>query len=279
MTLEININSRPLSPARTGLSCHYNAMPGTKRTFAGRAVPKGYQAKRRRMVAGVMPRRAARASIAAILKSQGRKGEVKSIDGVGGNTNALTSGLNATGLVRAINLVAVGSSFFNRIGRKVEMKSLHLTGSIVPTGNAATADYGRILVVYDRQTNGALPVISDILQGTDCLGASATSNFSNVNLNNRERFLILADHRIFLPGVLATGINAAYTDSAQPVANNVNRFIKLKGLLTHYKADSATPVIGDIATGALYLVTLAGNAAGSDGWVGELNTRLRFDDT
>ena len=81
--------------------------------------------------------------------------ELKCVDTTNGNGSGVVLSLNTTPLVTPLNLVQSGAGFYNRIGRRIEMKSLHLTGLIHSTGKQADQDYCRLLVVYDRQTNGA----------------------------------------------------------------------------------------------------------------------------
>jgi len=52
----------------------------------------------------------------------------------------------------------------------------------------------------------------------------------------------------------------------------------LGGELTQYKADSAPAVIGDIATGGLFMLVLGNQAAGAEGYSVLGKTRLRFND-
>ena len=73
-------------------------------------------------------------------------------------------------------------------------------------------------MVYDRQTNGALPAASDILKDYDQSGSSSTGVFSGINPDSRERFVILADYRLAMPGTsdIAPGISANH--AVDPVA-------------------------------------------------------------
>lgn len=218
-------------------------------------------------------------------------GEVKALDI--SNLTAAPGGaalnFNATGSIIPLNLVQAGSSFFNRIGRKIEMKSIDLTMQANPltVTRAAGADYVRVAVVYDRQTNGAIPSLQDIFQNTEQSGTNTTSSLAGVNLNNRDRFSIIIDKRIQLPAVTLTAgvptnvwpnsFGAATGDSVGVGA--MREFRALKGLLTHYKADSNPAVIGDISTGALYLITFATETAGTEGFFGaDWNVRLRYTD-
>lgn len=201
--------------------------------------------------------------------------EVKSVD----LANAVYT-LNTTALITPINLVRAGSSYFNRIGRRIEMKSCHLKFMLRPKQTIASTDYGRVMLVYDSQTNGAAPAISDVIQDTDQAGTNATSAFSATNLNNRDRFKVLADFRLPLPSITVTAgvqTNIGIIDPIEPMVD-LERFVKLRGLPTLYKADSSPAVIGDIATGGLYLITYGGTAAASEGWEIVGTIRLRYKD-
>lgn len=155
-----------------------------------------------------------------------------------------------------------------------------MKGLIQPLRTAAFSDYVRILVIYDRQTNGALPAIADILQTTSQTGANTNSVFSDINLNNRDRFMILRDMRVVLPSLTVTAGVVTNPGFVDPVTGTffVKEYIKLKGLITQYRADSSAAVIGDIASGGLFLVTFGQTAAGMEGFNSFLETRLRYGD-
>lgn len=202
--------------------------------------------------------------------------EVKALD-----VPVTTYAINQTAVITSINLVRIGSTFCNRIGRRIEMASLRLTGFINALRTTNDEDYARIMLIYDRQTNGAVPAIADILQTTDQAAANTTTAQSGLNLNNRDRFVVLRDMRILLPAVtVASGVITApgIVDPIKP-QNNIDMFVKLKGLVTQFKADSAPAVIGDIASGGLFLVTYGSAfAAGSEGFNLTAEMRLRFTD-
>lgn len=207
---------------------------------------------------------------------RGQQGpELKSLD-----LPAASYALNTTAVITPLNLIRVGSTFCNRIGRKIEMQSLRVAGRLDTLRTVADEEYTRILIVYDRQANGALPAIADILQTTDQATANTTTSFSGVNLNNRDRFVILRDERIVTPSATVTAGVITNLGVVDPVhrLTNFDWYIKMKGLLTQYKADSAPAVIGDIATGSLLLVTFGATAAGSEGWAVALESRLRYLD-
>lgn len=186
--------------------------------------------------------------------------------------------LNQTAVITPLNLMRAGSSFNNRIGRRIEMKSVRITGRLEAVRTCPVEDYIRIMIVYDRQTNGGIPALADIVQDVLEDATTVSSVYSGSALNNRDRFVILRDKRIPVPSLTWTAgviTNPGFDNSTE---FGIDMFVKLKGLLTQYRADSAPGVIGDIATGSLLLVTFGGQIAGSEGWRASLTSRLRFND-
>jgi len=191
-------------------------------------------------------------------------------------------GLSSTAVFTPINLIRTGSTFTNRIGRKIEMKSIRINGFLDVIRASLDKDYVRVMIVYDRQPTGALPAISDLLQDSDQATANTTNSVSAPNVNNVDRFHVLRDYRITPPVVSAFTSAGSYTiqNDIDPLcpAFKFDCYMKLKGLSTQYKADSSPSVIGDIATGTLYLVTYGLIASGSEAFQLVANVRLRFED-
>nr|WAE42210.1 MAG: capsid protein [Cressdnaviricota sp.] len=210
-----------------------------------------------------------------------RGGELKSVDFPVASAPA-TATLNATLYVQALNVIQVGSAFYNRIGNDIEMKSLHLIGQIAISGNVTgpTQEYIRIMIIYDRQPNGNYPAIADVLTNYDNAGTTTSNSYCHLNPNNADRFKILMDNRIDIPyNSGAADFNQAaeifdYTKNEV----NINRFIPLRGLLTKYKASSSPAVIGDQATGALLLFCLGSVASGAEGYNFKYTSRIRYRD-
>lgn len=205
-----------------------------------------------------------------------RSGEVNALD-----LPYASYGLSSTAVITCLNLIRVGSTYVNRTGRRVEMKSIRVRGNIDTLRTSIAEDMVRIMVVYDRQTNGAFPTIQDILASTDQAAANTTTSYSNANLNNRDRFQILRDWWTMLPPLTLTVGQVStpgFTDPVRPTFV-VDFYVKLKGLIAQFKADSSPAVIGDIATGGLFLVTYGNVVFNSEGYTSYLETRLRFTDT
>ena len=130
--------------------------------------------------------------------------------------------------INCLNDVAQGTTAITRIGRKILMKSVLVQGLLATnTGNSA-----RVLIVYDRQPNGALPAATDVLTSNTIMAAQ--------NLDNRDRFLILAD---IMPYDQVENIS-------NPSANSgfgYKRYIKCN-LETIYSGNAGT--IADIMSGS-----------------------------
>ena len=134
--------------------------------------------------------------------------------------------------ISVLNDVAQGSSAITRIGRKILMKSILVQGSLT-NSNA----FGRILIVYDRQPNGALPAATDVLTSNTMMAVQ--------NLDNRDRFIILADIFPYAQDEsLAGEINGA------PMC--YKRYIKCN-LETVYGGNAGT--IADINSGSIIMMT------------------------
>lgn len=171
--------------------------------------------------------------------------------------------LNTTGSITLVNVVPQGASYSERIGKKIALKSLQVRGSI-ESDSTTTVTSGGYMIVYDRHPTGSLPAITDILESI------TTTAFNNTQ--NEGRFKIVARNIVPL-----TGNN---TTAGQVNSNSnyyVDQYIKLKGLPTVYKA-AGTGAIGDVETGALYIVTLGDRAAGTSDGIMRAEVRLRFYD-
>lgn len=216
-------------------------------------------------------------------------GEIKSLDTVN-PTSTSASGyilfpFNTTPNITVLNNITIGSSMWNRQGRKVTMKSLRIRGAIAATTNGAAGvnpQFCRLIVVYDKQTNGAVPVYGDVFrdQLSSAADVNATIFLSGINLNNRDRFEVIIDDQWCLAST-ATGGAPAIVESGMTDGNvygHKDYYRPLNNREEHFKADSSPGVIGDIATGSLILITVGSVASGSDGWGYYLGCRLRFSD-
>ncbi len=120
-----------------------------------------------------------------------------------------------TGLQKvALCQVAQGDQENQRIGRKIMVSACYFRGRVrikstaVPTD---TSEYVRLLLVEDKQTNGAIFLTNDLFDTT--APASAKNVFAFNNLSNKDRFKVHYDQQ-FCVSTMGGGI-AASTSSAE----------------------------------------------------------------
>lgn len=181
------------------------------------------------------------------------------------------------------NLVAQGLDYNQRIGRKMVMKHITLTGiltaNIGQVGAAATnpAELCRIIVFIDKQPNGAAAIETDLLAP---LPTYATS-YSQHNLNNRDRFIVLRDiYRTvhawsdpYTAGAAGRALYAAGGETSFTIREEINL-----GFPTIWSG--TTGVVANVESGAL-LVMVIGSIAGVAGTSSNAfygNCRLRYQD-
>lgn len=182
----------------------------------------------------------------AFQKSSGI--ERKNID----DSSAKWTTLVSTWTINCLNDVVQGNSATTRVGRKILMKSILVQGALTISNG-----FARVLIVYDRQTNGAAIAATDVLTSNTIMGIQ--------NLDNRDRFIILADIFPFSQdenlGAVIAGVPCSY-----------KRYIKCN-LETIYGGNAGT--FADINSGAIWMMTNCngGTVSGETGI-----QRIRFVD-
>jgi hypothetical protein len=94
-------------------------------------------------------------------------------------------------IVSLIDGLAVGTDWSARIGRRITIRSLNLRYNIYGAATPPQDTSVRILLIYDKQCNGALPAMTDILVTNASSGFVDTC--SQLQMNNRDRFVIIRD--------------------------------------------------------------------------------------
>lgn len=151
--------------------------------------------------------------------------ELKNYD-VSGSCGILVT--NGWSELDCINIIPNGSSATTRVGRKVVLKSL-LVRWVAAT---STPDVPiRVLVIYDKNPDGSLPLIADVL--------SFDSFNAPMNLGNTDRFVILSDE--ITPTITGT-----------PGTQKCGKLYKKLNLPEMFL--SSTGVVADISTGAIYIM-------------------------
>ncbi|ALE29639.1 coat protein [Lake Sarah-associated circular virus-17] len=211
--------------------------------------------------------------------------ELKQVDVVnpsGGATQAVFP-LNSTPSIIPVNLITTGSSAWNRIGRKVNLHSCQIQGffqvNLTTDHDSNVPSWARIMLVYDRQPNGATPNINDILlsQVNSATDSNVSTPFSATNMNNRDRFEIIRDKRFCL-GSIPLANDGQYAVGGFENSFSVNMYVRLANRETCFKADSSPGVIGDIATGSLLFITFGNVISAENPFDFAGTVRVRYAD-
>jgi len=167
--------------------------------------------------------------------------------------------MDTTGAVTLVATIAQGTGVTQRVGKKCVYKSFQMRGYI-SNNSASTVNDVAWMLVYDKRPTGALPSVTDIL-------VTANSRAFNNDVNS-NRFRILRRWDAELIGNSATPIDATF--------KSVDEYVKCK-LPIEFNA-AGTGAIGDISLGAVYLVTVGSNVAGTTAAALIAGIRTRFVD-
>lgn len=249
-----------------------------KRQRAASAKANAPYKKPRRVGAYAAPAAARPGVLRRTQPSYSNKLELKGVDG----TIDLASGsiLNTTNTnagIATINCVQPGTGSFNRVGRKIRMKSLRVRGVLNYFQSNVPATYVnglfRMTVVYDKQPNGNTPSFDAIFGNTTQAGAESSIIIDGLRYDNTSRFQVLKDITI------CSDVQAVSAAIPQEQTWHFDEFIKLKGLETVYSGQSNPCTIADIASGALFIVIRADtNTAGAVFTITNSTVRLRYYD-
>lgn len=170
--------------------------------------------------------------------------------------------MGTTGNVNLINQITTGDNDYHRNGSTITMAGVTLRGYYVGGTTQTTPSIGRILIVYDKQPRGAMPVIADMLQG-----ASPTHQ---INGDHSDRFLILFDKLYSCTG-------EGDTLSGGHPAGTVQEYVRVnqKAIWESTNGDGA---IADFIRGALYIVVVGAGVDDTTSARFNLSTRVHFVD-
>jgi len=207
-----------------------------------------------RVIGGKVLKYRATAPVAGSSRSRlSYTGELKNVDFVGGT--AVSAGITVAQLEGCINAIGPGAGTNQRIGRRVTMKSLWVRWNYTMQAATQGSSPFRILIVYDKQNNGAAT------QPTALTVLSDNSIDGFKELGNEKRFTTLMDEYISPIG------------TAGPQSVIGQRFIKLNHEVEFSGTGSTSQ---SIATGAVWVyVWQNGNLTGT-GPLQDLRFRIRY---
>jgi len=157
---------------------------------------------------------------------------------------------SAASLLTLLNGLVSGTGATQRVGRKITIKSIQVTGYVGITGD----EINRFALVVDTQANATAPAITDIY--------TASSPSALREINNMPRFKVLWD---------SGPIGQVLTSDSEICTFDVYKRVNVG---VQYNA-GVVGDITDIQTNSLYFVHRNTGASVSSG---RLDVRIRYDD-
>lgn len=203
--------------------------------------------------------------------------ELKSLDTALPNAFVVNTPVFGTNDFYCLNLLQLGSGFYNRIGNKINMKSLMLRLRIQVSGAVSSnTTLLRFMLIYDKNNNGNPPSLNEIISNYNQNGAEDNSLLSGLNLTYRDRFEILMDYMVNLPPVTVGGNLVLLGGTSEKFY--INKYIRLKDRPAIYKGNDTPATIANITSGALYLLPLSQYSGTDCPYTIIGSTRLRYVD-
>lgn len=180
--------------------------------------------------------------------------------------------------------IASGAGSYQRIGRRINLKSVHCRLTFELNDEAANAlgpiTY-RAFIVYDKQANGSAFSISDFLAATPKTGVNNIAiplrHILPMNLDGRDRYEIIMDKMGSLSGVITTAGTGTGTSVVPGQDSDVliEEFRKLKRREVQYKFDALNDGGANVQSGSLVFFVVA-SKEGAFSY--DANLRLRYYD-
>ncbi len=167
-----------------------------------------------------------------------------------------------------VNLIAQGITESTRVGRVAFVKSFFLREQFTLTEGVlqnASVDYVRTIVVLDKQCNGALPAVTDVLT------VPTIKFFGFNNLANKNRFKILHD-KMTKVSIPAAGGNGTAIETCR--GHSVRTWYKKFKKPVPIEFSDVTGAITEVRSNNLFILSIG--LQGVAKW--DAAIRLRFTD-
>lgn len=227
----------------------------------------------------------ARANMRNLAAAVRRAGEKKGVD-TSLTVGAIVATTNTNDDALVLNLVQQGAGSWNRVGRKINLTSIRLRGTVVWASAPATTSGDlnsntlRMVVVWDKQPSGAaIPTFDTVFGLTAQDGTEGTTFLAPIKYDNMDRFSVLRDCQMDFSAQVYNGGGGTTNISRQEA--KFDEFIKLGGREVVFLGQSQPMTIADISTGGLYVYFRANNdAAGQNQLAIDADSfaRLRYTD-
>ncbi len=155
-------------------------------------------------------------------------------------TNNNFVNVTQTGVQVLLTPIATGDDRIDRNGDQVTLRRADVRWTILV---GATDSILRVILFMDRQANGAVPTLADVLS------VPTFPLVSMINVDNKKRFKIIMD-RCYRTNVNGDHVTACYRKTFK--LSNKMRF------------DGASATIVDIVSGPVYCLALSDQAGGAN---------------
>lgn len=269
-------------------------MPYKRKATASYSGPRAPAKRVRRTYTGAAAGSAFRRDMSR--RTSSGTGELKGVDtDISLAFDDVLATTNTNGSMFTLNLVPPGTASYNRIGRKIRLKSLRLqvpATYVYTLGDANTRETEnrlRMVVVWDKQPSGAVPTWDTIFGSTNQVGTEASGIFSSLRFDNTDRFRVLLDKQVIgkVESQSYVWNGSAILEQTTWKKYYMDEYIKLGGRETVFGGQASPATIADISSGGLYVFFRADqNDTATSQWtigtVGGESTpalaRLRYSD-
>lgn len=172
-----------------------------------------------------------------------------------------TQAVDSTGFYGLLNGMQRGTNHSQRLGWLIRIRSIYIKFRFLTTPSTGLAQTVRYILFVDNAANAV-----GITNFTDLLETKNVA--SPLTLVNRTRFRVLLDRTLLL----------GTAGGAYPEQVMRTHFIRFKYPLHTYFNSADTGGIGDIVTGAINILVLGTNAAGTTAGSLDGYTRTRYTD-
>jgi len=193
----------------------------------------------------------------------------------------INSTVNDNSGMVVLNLIQQGAGSWNRVGRKVNLRSLRIRGDILHTQTTSASGITngqvvRCVIVWDKQpSSGTIPQWQDIFGFTAQDGTEGTSMYAPIRYDNMDRFSILRDVTYDpQPGAKARNPDIV------TYYNTIDEYIRLGDRECVFSGQSNPMTIADISSGAIYFCVRAkiNNVNTTQSAINNMTARLRYTD-
>lgn len=199
--------------------------------------------------------------------------ELKYFDYSFGPTNVTNTGVILEGHM----LITQGDTASTRTGNKINPTSLQLRMGLNTVDTLLVPVKVRMIAFWDRQANGASPVLANINNGLLDNSTIGTIVYAPRNLNTVDRYTIVYDKVMVINPTAWTSYTSAVPNvvgTAFPIEKYISKAFKL-GRQIRY--DTNTGALADLVSNAFYIAFVSD--AASDEPVMEGGIRLYFRDS